>query len=62
MYVTKGRLQNAADSAALAGADKLKSSGTGTASPTDTVQTAARQEAVAFAAKNQMIKCPVWKA
>lgn len=53
MYVTKGQLQIAADSAALAGADKMKSVGTGTANPTDTVQSAARNEAITFAASNK---------
>jgi len=53
MYVTKGQLQNAADSAALAGGGKMKSVGTGNADPTDTVQTAARNEATTFAATNK---------
>jgi Flp pilus assembly protein TadG len=53
MYVTKTQLQNASDAAALAGAAKLNSIGTGAADQNDLVQTAARAEATAFAADNQ---------
>jgi Flp pilus assembly protein TadG len=59
MYITKGQLQNAADSAALAGAAKMKSAGTGTANATDTVQAVARTEAITFAAKNNAAKSSV---
>ncbi len=59
MYITKGQLQNAADSAALAGVAKMKSVGTGTANPTDTVQATARNEAITFAAKNNAAKSSV---
>jgi Flp pilus assembly protein TadG len=52
MYVAKSQLQNAADSAALAGASKAKSVGTGTADPNDLVQSQARAEAISFALKN----------
>jgi hypothetical protein len=45
IYVVRGQMQNAADAAALAGAAVLSS-------PGDKVQTAARDEAVKFAAKN----------
>lgn len=44
MYVARGQLQNASDSAALAGASKLAGAGT--------AQTLARAEAVTFAANN----------
>lgn len=52
MYVAKSQLQNASDAAALAGAAKLNSIGTGTADPNDLVQAAARSEAMSFAAGN----------
>jgi len=45
MYVAKGQLQNAADSAALAGASKLDGS-------VFTIQTSARNQSVKFAATN----------
>ena len=59
MYVTKTQLQNAADSAALAGASQAKSVGTGTADPNDLVQSPARTEAISFAAKNTATKVPI---
>jgi Flp pilus assembly protein TadG len=59
MYVTKTQLQNAADSAALAGASQMKSVGTGTADPNDLVQSPARTEAISFAAKNTATKVPI---
>ena len=45
MYYVRGQLQNAADSAALAGADMLNDT-------SSTIQQAARDEAIIFAAKN----------
>ena len=59
MYVAKSQLQNAADSAALAGAIKAKSAGNGTANPNDLVQSAARTESILFASKNSAAKTPV---
>lgn len=59
MYVTKTQLQNAADSAALAGASKVKYVGTGTADPNDLLQNPARTEAISFASKNTATKVPV---
>lgn len=56
MYVGKTQLQNAADSASLAGAVKLKYIGSGTANPNDLVQTDARNEAISFALKNKAAK------
>lgn len=52
MYYVRGELQNAADSAALAGVDKLDCTNT-------TTQVAARAEAVTFAAKNNAAGAPV---
>ena len=52
MYVAKGQLQNAADAAALAAAAKLQD-------PNSFTQTAARDEAVAFAQKNTAAGDPV---
>lgn len=51
MYMAKGQLQNAADSAALAGAAKLN--------PTFINQTSARNEAIKFASSNKAATLPV---
>ena len=59
MYVAKSQLQNAADSAALAGASQAKSVGNGTANPNDLVQSGARTEAISFAAKNSAAQSSV---
>lgn len=56
MYVTKTQLQNAADSAALAGAEKVKYIGPGGGNPNDLVQSTARTEAINFANRNQATK------
>jgi hypothetical protein len=52
IYVVRGQMQNAADAAALAGADLIND-------PSDPVQTAAREEAIKFAAKNSAAGEPV---
>lgn len=57
-HMVKAQLQNAADSAALAGASKLKSTITGY-DPNDPVQTAARTEAKSFASSNKAASIPV---
>ncbi|NIT03842.1 pilus assembly protein TadE, partial [Candidatus Saccharibacteria bacterium] len=45
IYVVRGQVQNAADAATMAGVVFISD-------PDDTVQTAARNEAIKFAAKN----------
>lgn len=57
-HVVKSQLQNAADSAALAGIMKMKTSGTGGVNTNDTVQDPGRSEAVIFASKNSVVKAP----
>jgi len=58
MYYVRGELQNAADTAALAGADKLTGA---TDSSTDSFkQELARQEAWKFACKNRAAQAPVY--
>lgn len=59
MYITKTELQNAADSAALAGASTLKYLGPGGADPNDLKQSAGRAQAIAFAALNKATKVSV---
>jgi Flp pilus assembly protein TadG len=54
MYLVKTQLQNAADSAALAGSSKLSEIGSN-----DIVQLSARAEAISFASKNTATKIPV---
>ena len=59
MYVADGQLQNAADSAALAGVVKLKSIGAGTAIPENEKEVEARNAAISFALRNNAAGSPV---
>lgn len=58
MYVSKTELQNAADSAALAATSTLTRSTSGF-NPNDLVQSTARTQAIAFAARNKATKVAI---